>query len=441
MSQETINTLYTNNLSDKYVETIYVNDKNGHLYQDINEKNFVGARLIMIIIILSWWLYGKYAYLCIRGLIRHKNFNFIFPFTAAIFAFANNTNDIFHFIYHPKNCHPFWIIFTASATLNWAPISWLQAYRLILIAKIYLSKKGYYFISFLAVAFSATYSTFYFLNLNAFNSERNFTNGCSPTNPGTYTRQVMIFDIIDSVFSIAMLCVLVYRSVKNLKEMNTRNERLNDLVGQGVIELIIIGIAKVIIYPIIIATSEKPGFDCFWDILSVIVIISAFKMVNFPYERNDFDKQRRNNLRKRVFNFIDSNVGKSSSNEFLGSSMYNKFPKIETSNGYNSPNKEYSSSYSVNSSNSTAYSPNYNSNFNLSDPKSYKPIIKNDIFNNPNYNYNNLNSNNNNANAFNNATAATTTTTTTINTTTNATINNNSYNLKYNSLKRNNYNV
>ncbi|OUM59728.1 hypothetical protein PIROE2DRAFT_63583 [Piromyces sp. E2] len=413
--------------NNTYIERIIVHDESNKYFDDINDQNIVGARLTIIIVILSWWFYGKYAFLSMRGLVRHKNFNFIFPFTAAIFAFVNNTNDIVHFIYHPKNCHPFWVIFTASGTLNWAPISWLQAYRLILIAKIYLSKKGYYFISLITIVFSATYCTFYFLNLNLFSSERNFTNGCAPTNPGTHTTSVMISDIVDSVFSIAMLCILVYRSINNLKEMNARNEKLNDLMGQGVIELIIIAVAKIAIYPIIISTTEKPGFDCFWDILSVIVIISAFKMVNFPYERSDFDLQRRNNLRKRVFNFIDTGVAKSSYNDFSGGagSMYGKYPRVETSTGYSPSKKDiYSPNFSSNysSTNSTAYSPN----FNMTDPKAYKPIIKNDLFNNNNPNYN-FNSTNANANSFNtNANSF------------NANANANAYNsIKYNSLKKN----
>jgi len=375
---------------DTYVENIYVHDSKNVVYEDMNNRDLVGARLIMLIIILSWWIYGKYAYLSLRGLIRHKNCNFIFPFIAALFAFANNSNDIYHFIYHPQDCHPFWVIFTISATLNWAPISWLQAYRLIVIAKIYLSRKKYYLISFIAILFSGTYCTFYFLNLNLFKSGKNFTNGCSQDNPGTYTLSVMISDIVDSVFSIAMLCILVYRSINNLKEMHTRNERLNDLVGQGVIELFIIAVAKIIIYPIIIATTKKPGFDCFWDILSVIVIISAFKMVDFPYEQTDFEMRRRHNLRKRVFNFIDSGVGRPKLNDFTYNGMYKKYSKIDIYS-YSPGKNNYSINYSLNSSMSTMTTPNIN----LTDPNSLKAVIKNDAQSTQNYSFNSVNKNNN----------------------------------------------
>jgi len=365
--------------NNAYVESIYVHDSKNKVYEDINDKDLVGARLIMLIIILSWWIYGKYAYLSLRGLVRYKNFNFIFPMVASAFAFANNTNDIFHFIYHPKDCKPFWIIFTSSATLNWAPISWLQAYRLVIIAKIYLTRGKFYIISFIAIAFSCTYCTFYFLNLNLFNSGRNFTNGCSQDNPGTYTLPVMISDIVDSVFSITTICTLIYRSINSLKELNTGNDRLNDLVGQGVIELCIIAGAKIIIYPIIIATATKPGFDCFWDILSVIVIISAYKMVNFPYEKIDFETNRHHNLRKRVFNFIDSGVNGSRNSSY--SSVYNKYSKMDY-NSYNPGNCSINCSNTVSTVN------------NPTDPSPLKAVLKKELSNNSqNYSFTNNNFN------------------------------------------------
>jgi len=249
-----------------------------------NTTKLVATRISTIIVIISWYIYGKYAYFCLRGLIKYKNYNFLFPLAATLFAFVNNTNDIANYIYHQSDCYPFWVIFVGSATLNWAPISWLQAYRLALISKIYLSSLLYFIITSMAIILSSIYCTYYFLNLSLFDHAKSDTLGCGVTNPGTWTPYIMVSDIADSVFSLASICIIVLKSINHLKELNTRNEKLNDLVGQGIIELFIIALAKIILYPLIHYTSKVPGLDVFWDILSMIVIICAYKLVNFPYE-------------------------------------------------------------------------------------------------------------------------------------------------------------
>jgi len=296
-----------------------------------NDKSVVATRLVIIVIVLSWYIYGKYALLSLIGLKRHKNFNFLFSFTAALFAFVNNTNDIIHYVYHPTNCHPFYSIFVGSATLNWAPISWLQAYRLIVISKIYLRKKSCIAVSVISICLSCIYCSFYFCNLSIFDYEDSKIMGCAVTNPGTYTYYVMFSDIADSVFAFGALTFLIFRSVRNLKELNTRNERLNDLVGQGVLELLIIAFAKIIIYPMIALTSYIPAFDIFWDILSIVVIICAYNLVNFPYEHCD---EYRYSFRRGVFGLLESSVnhsqnGTSSRYSVSGSnSQTNYTPKL-----------------------------------------------------------------------------------------------------------------
>jgi len=259
-----------------------INETN--VVDDENSTMLVATRISTIIVIISWYVYGKYAFFCLRGLIRHKNFNFLFPLAATLFAFVNNTNDIGNYIYHQSDCYSFWLVFMFSATLNWAPISWLQAYRLALISKIYLSKFVSLIIISMAIVLSSIYCTYYFLNLSLFDYSKSDTLGCGVTNPGTWTPYIMVSDIADSVFSLASICIIVFKSINHLKELNTRNEKLNDLVGQGIIELFIIALAKIIIYPLIHYTSKIPGLDVFWDVLSMIVIISAYKLVNFPYE-------------------------------------------------------------------------------------------------------------------------------------------------------------
>jgi len=273
-----------------------------------NSSTVVATRLCIIVIVLSWYVYGKYGFLSFLGLKRYKNYNFLFPLTAALFAFVNNTNDLIHYVYHPDNCYPFYAFFVASATLNWAPISWLQAYRLILIAKIYLSKKATICVSIISIFLSCVYCAFYFCNLSIFDYTKSDIMGCGVTNPGTYTYYVMISDIADSIYAFGALTILIFRSIRNLKELNTRNEKLNDLVGQGVLELLIIAFAKIVIYPMIALTSYIPAFDIFWDILSIVVIICAYNLVYFPYEHSNEKKNK--SFRKSIFNAIDSSISR-----------------------------------------------------------------------------------------------------------------------------------
>jgi len=251
--------------------------------KEVNSAQTIATRLVLIGVVLSTYLYGKYALLSFIGLRRHKNYNFLFSFTAALFAFGNNVNDLVNYVYQPKSCKTFWILFTISATLNWAPISWLQAYRLAVISNIYLPKKGFLIVTSITVTLSCIYCAFYFCNLSIFSYTENKIMGCGVTNPGTYSYYVMVSDIVDSAFAFTAICTLIYRSIKGLKELNTRNQKLNDLVSQGVLELLIITLAKIIIYPLIALTSYMPALDVFWDVLSVIVIICGYNLVAFPY--------------------------------------------------------------------------------------------------------------------------------------------------------------
>lgn len=355
------------NVVNNVVESLIKREEEPSDEDDENSTMAVATRISTIFVVISWYIYGKYAILCTRGLIRHKNFNFLFPLGATLFAFANNTNDIANYIYHPSNCYLFYLFFVGSATLNWAPISWLQAYRLALIAKIYLKKIVAIIIISLAVIFSTIYCTFYFLNLSLFDYTKTAALGCGVTNPGKWTPYIMISDIADSVFSLASICIIVFKSINHLKELNTRNEKLNDLVGQGVVELFVIGLAKIIIYPLIHLTSSIPGLDVFWDVLSIIVIISAYNLVNFPYEHSDKSGKNRISLRKTVFRFIDTiggtGVGSSNNESFNKSSKKSSYI-ISKSKVIDSDSKRDSVSSIINKSSNTL---NINSNNNSMD--------------------------------------------------------------------------
>jgi len=269
-----------------------------------NSTEIVALRIISVGVIISCYIYFKYTIKSAAGFIQHKNLNFLFPLVAAAFAFANNANDIFHYIYHPEDCYIFYSLFKASATLNWAPLSWLKTFRLSLISKIYLSKPKFYFITVISAILSTLYCVSYFLNLNQFSYELVEFTGCGVTNNSKYIYQVMAFDIVDSIFSLGAISIIIYNAIKSLRELNTKNEKLNNLVSEGIFELIIITIAKIIIYPLIAITSYQPSFDIFWDVLSVIIICFSYRMVNFPYQNNPKEK----NLGRKFFSFVGSKV-------------------------------------------------------------------------------------------------------------------------------------
>eukprot|EP00833_Pecoramyces_ruminatium_P013642 jgi/Orpsp1_1/1187674/evm.model.d7180000059358.1 len=305
-----------------------------------NASQTIASRFVFIGVALSWYIYGKYALLSFIGLKRHKNYNFLFPFTAALFAFVNNFNDLVFNIYHPESkdtcTNVFLRIFIGSATLNWAPISWLQAYRLAVISRIYLPKKGFIIVTGITVTLSCIYCAFYFCNLSLFSAEKSAVNGCGVTNPGTYSYYVMVSDIVDSAFAFSAIVILIYRSIKGLRSLNTRNQKLNDLASQGVLELLIITLAKIIIYPLIALTSELPALDIFWDILSVIVIMCGYNLVNFPYSHNQSKEGKKDGgITRNIFTFIETTVNYSFSTNSKDSGHLSTGSLKDTTKSYN----------------------------------------------------------------------------------------------------------
>jgi len=303
-----------------------------------NSAEIISLRIISIGIIISCYIYFKYLFKSTTGLIEHRNLNYIFPLTSALFAFVNNANDIAHYIYHPKDCYIFYTIFRSSASLKWPPISWLQTFRLSLTSRIYLSKWKFYYVTIISIIFSTLYCLCYFLNLNQFTyTEVEFT-GCGVANDSKYIYHVMAFDIIDSFFSLGAICVIIYNAVKNLRELNTKNEKLNNLVSEGLLELIVITLAKIIIYPLIAMTSYQPSFDVFWDILSVIVISCSYRMVNFPYQCNPKEKC----FGRKLFGYVETRVNH----------VKNMMPR------YSHDDDNNSTTYSLNKSDSITYHSN-----------------------------------------------------------------------------------
>jgi len=305
-----------------------------------NASQTIATRIVLVGVALSWYIYGKYALLSFMGLKKYKNYNFLFPFTAAIFAFVNNFNDLVFYIYHPESeetcVNIFLRIFIGSATLNWAPISWLQAYRLAVISNIYLPKKGFIIVTCITVTLSCIYCTFYFCNLSLFSAKQSQIIGCGVTNPGTYSYYVMVSDIVDSAFAFSAIVTLIYRSIKGLRELNTRNQKLNDLVSQGVLELLIITLAKIIIYPLIALTSELPALDIFWDILSVIVIMCGYNLVNFPYAHSQsHDNKKDGGITRNIFTFIETTVNYSFTTNSKGSGHLSTGSLKDTTKSYN----------------------------------------------------------------------------------------------------------
>ncbi len=81
-------------------------DKRNKIEGD-NSIDIIALRIIIIGVINSCYIYGKYSIKLAYKFIQYRNLNFIFPLIAGSFAFANNVNDIAHYIYHPDDCRLF----------------------------------------------------------------------------------------------------------------------------------------------------------------------------------------------------------------------------------------------------------------------------------------------------------------------------------------------
>ncbi|KAG4087156.1 hypothetical protein H8356DRAFT_1731377 [Neocallimastix lanati (nom. inval.)] len=258
------------------------------------------ARIVMTVIIMSDCIYLWYLVKCARKYKLTKDWRFFFPFIAALFAFANNFNDIVSFIISEgSDCKIFLLIFKVTALLNWTPISWLQTIRLMTFTKVFYSKRTFIIITVINVTLSLGYSICYYLNWGNFTEkvigvETDRFMFCSPAqkpieghDSSFYTTLVMYFDLADSIFSFSVLVYTTYMALDNIKHLKFHHAKIKRMEEEGLIQLIVLTIGKISLYPIMIYLVKKQLTigDIVWDTLSIIVIICAFRLVNVKYKR------------------------------------------------------------------------------------------------------------------------------------------------------------
>ncbi|ORX79044.1 hypothetical protein BCR32DRAFT_328299 [Anaeromyces robustus] len=263
----------------------------------------VQSRIGMTSIIMSDCIYLWYLYKSVNKYIKTKDIKFLFTSVASLFAFLNNLNDIVSFLFSANSdCKKFFYVFIATATLNWTPISWLQTIRLMSITKVFYTRKTYKTISCITILLSLIYTASYYLNLTNYDYEniskqtdyfmyctvkqQKYINGTVEKDK-YYTLYVMISDIVDSAFSFGILVLTTSMALENIKHLQFHHAKIKRMVEEGLFQFIVLTISKILIYPIIIYSTQNNLmiYDITWDFLSVIVIICSFRMVNVKYKR------------------------------------------------------------------------------------------------------------------------------------------------------------
>jgi len=263
------------------------------------------ARINMTVIVMSDCFYLWYFIKSFDKGLKTRDWRFLFPFLAAFFAFTNNLNDIFSFLFSELKyeCRGiFMTIFTITATLNWTPVSWIQTLRLMSFTKIFYKKPVFIAITVVNVLFSTLYTFSYYLHLINYEVIDNIAENtdkfmfCSVKQKDlgnykflgifdSYTRAVMYFDIFDSAFSLGVLLFTAFMALDRTQHLKFHHAKIKRMVEEGFFQFIILIVSKIAIYSIMFYFIKLMVFDVIWDLLSVIVIICAFRLVNVKYKK------------------------------------------------------------------------------------------------------------------------------------------------------------
>ncbi|ORX81502.1 hypothetical protein BCR32DRAFT_268245 [Anaeromyces robustus] len=264
-----------------------------------NEKK--ESRICITVIIMSDCLYLWYLMKSFNKYLKTRDWRYIFPIIASLFAFLNNMNDIYNFLFFEildGDCNFFLICFKITALFNWTPISWLQAYRLIIYTKLFYKKKTYYIISAINIILSGAYTISYYLNFIQYTYEdiskktNRFMFCTVKQKSDVYTLYLMIFDVCDSAFSLGILVFTAYMALDSIQYLRYQYAKIKRMVEEGFIQLIVLTLSKIICYTLIfyLMKNESMVADVIWDILSVIVIGCSYRLVNVRYERVNYRK-------------------------------------------------------------------------------------------------------------------------------------------------------
>jgi len=253
-----------------------------------NTTLFFYNKLVFIFLVISETIYFIYFIRCTTRFRTTKDWKFLFPLTAALFAFMNNFNDILHIIFAPtnptNNCQSLFLqVFKITALFNWTPISFVQILRLYHLTKGYYTPYWHRAITIISVSLSILYCTAYYYNLAGFNGSKNKFYGCSVYNVNNGIRSYMIelTDTLDSSYSLVIIIISIKKALQESRHYKLRHQKLKALKDESMIIFIVLTVSKILIYSLIMAHKKDPGGDIYWDILSVIVIACSYRIVNF----------------------------------------------------------------------------------------------------------------------------------------------------------------
>ncbi|ORX81501.1 hypothetical protein BCR32DRAFT_279660 [Anaeromyces robustus] len=311
-------------------------------------KDLLMKKAMYFVIVASETIYLMLILKCLLRWKSTKDWRFIFPLTAALFAFANNFNDIMYVINAPDNhlhnCEKYYInIFKYTATLNWTPISIFQILRLFQFTRGYYKPFWHRMITVGSISLSIIYCCCYYYNLLNFKSSKNCFFGCANYNlvNGTF---VEVSDIMDSGYSLVIMIFSLRNALLNLKQYKLRHQKLKALKDESIIVFIILTGSKVVIYSIILSFKTIPGGDIFWDILSVIVIYCSYRIVNFKPKLIEKLENNRRILNNNI-NYINMNQinninkeNKAIQNEVIQNEAIQNEASTSNTNTYNNTN-------------------------------------------------------------------------------------------------------
>jgi len=258
-----------------------------------NTSLFFYNKLVFIFLVISETIYFIYFVRCTTRFKTTRDWKFLFPLTAALFAFMNNFNDILHIIFAPMNptinCQSLFLtVFKITALFNWTPISFVQILRLYHLTKGYYTPYWHRAITTISVSLSVLYCTAYYYNLAGFNASKNKFYGCSVYNVNNGIRSYMIelTDTLDSSYSLVIIIISIRKALQDSRHYKLRHQKLKALKDESMIIFIVLTVSKILIYSLIMAHKKDPGGDIYWDVLSVIVIACSYRIVNFKPKMN-----------------------------------------------------------------------------------------------------------------------------------------------------------
>jgi len=257
-------------------------------------KKLIWLKGEFMMVVVSHTLYLIILIKSVKGLIKTKDWHFIFLLIASSFALLNNTNDIYYRVTAPlknfniRNCNDTFLTqFLITASLKWVPISYYQISRLYRICVNYYKRNWYIGIIAVSCIFSLLYSVMYFLNLKEFIASPSAFGGCVVSNTSNYVKYVEMFDIIDTGYSLLVVIWTLFISLNNLKRYKLRHLKIKSIFDENMLYFFILVVTKIIFYHLIEKSAAEPGGDIWWDALAIVVLSCAYRLMNLKPRLNE----------------------------------------------------------------------------------------------------------------------------------------------------------